>query len=48
MANVAVPSIATATPTDVDTVLGVQSGAVRRFSVANLRATAATIAPIGM
>lgn len=48
MANVAVPSIATATPTDVDAVLGVQSGAVRRFSVANLRATAAAIAPIGI
>ena len=48
MANVAVPSITTATPTDVDTVLGVQSGAVRRFSVANLRAAAAAIAPIGI
>ena len=48
MADVPVPSITTATPTDVDTVLGVQSGAVRRFSVANLRAAAAAIAPIGI
>jgi parallel beta-helix repeat protein len=48
MANVAVPSIATATPTDADTVLGVQSGAVRRFSVANIRAADDAIAPIGI
>ena len=37
MADIAIPSIATATPVAADTVLGVQSGAVKRFSVANLR-----------
>lgn len=36
MADVAVPSIATATPSDSDTVLGVQGGAVKRFSVSAL------------
>lgn len=36
MADVAVPGIATATPTGADTVLGVQGGAVKRFSVSSL------------
>lgn len=36
MADVAVPSIATATPTAADTVLGVQGGAVKRFGVSGL------------
>lgn len=36
MADVAVPSIATATPVAADTVLGVQGGAVKRFTVGSL------------
>ena len=38
MADVPVPSIATATPAAADTVLGVQGGAVKRFSVDELAA----------
>lgn len=45
MADVAVPSIATATPADADTVLGVQSGAVRRFGVSAI--TSMALAPVG-
>lgn len=36
MADVQVPSIATATPAAADTVVGVQGGAVKRFAVSNL------------
>lgn len=43
MAEVAVPSISTAVPTDVDTVVGVQAGAVKRFS---LSAILALVTPI--
>lgn len=36
MADIPVPSIATATPAAADTVVGVQGGAVKRFAVSNL------------
>lgn len=36
MADVALPSVATATPAAADTVAGVQGGAVKRFAVSNL------------
>lgn len=50
MADVAVPSIALATPVGADTVLGIKSGAVRRFQVSALAdaVKTTTLAPIGV
>jgi hypothetical protein len=48
MADVAVPSIATATPAATDTVLGVKAGAVKRFSAQELvNAAVAAVTPAG-
>jgi hypothetical protein len=48
MADVPVPSIATATPVAADTVAGVQGGAVKRFGVADLSSLAQSLAAGGM
>lgn len=48
MADVQLPSVATATPAAADTVVGVQGGAVKRFAVSGLsplRAVAGTVSP---
>jgi hypothetical protein len=38
MTNVTVPSITTATPAAIDTVLGIKSGVLQRFSVGDITA----------